>query len=144
MEENKELERQNVFKEEKEKQANGGGQVVATTQSTSETKTAIGLEENIAGLLCYLFTFVSGIIFLLIEKENKFVRFHAMQSLIFFGGYFIISFIIGLIPIIGLIIGLLAFPIGLVIAIFLMYKAYKGEQYKLPIIGNMAEQLLNK
>lgn|SRR5699024_1358722 len=96
MEENKELEKQNVFKEEKEKQANGGGQVVATTQSTSETKTAIGLEENIAGLLCYLFTFVSGIIFLLIEKENKFVRFHAMQSLIFFGGISSLVSLLGL------------------------------------------------
>ena len=48
-------------------------------------KTSTGLEDNIAGLLCYVAGWVSGLIFLLIETENKFVRFHAVQSIIVFG-----------------------------------------------------------
>jgi uncharacterized membrane protein len=41
-------------------------------------KTSTGLEENVAGLLCYLFGWVSGLVFLLLETENRFVRFHAI------------------------------------------------------------------
>jgi len=48
-------------------------------------KTSTGLQENIAGLLCYVLGWVTGIIFLFIEKENKFVRFHAVQSIVVFG-----------------------------------------------------------
>ncbi len=55
------------------------------------TKTSLGLEENIEGVLCYLLGFITGIAFYLLEKENKFVRFHAMQSIIVFGALFILQ-----------------------------------------------------
>ena len=57
-------------------------------------KTSSGMQANVAGLLCYLLGVITGIIFILIEKENKFVRFHAMQSIIVFGGLFVINMIL--------------------------------------------------
>ncbi len=95
-------------------------------------KTSTGLAENVAGLLCYVLGWVSGLVFILIEKENKFVRFHAMQSIIVFG----VITILGLIPVIGWIIRL----IGVVLWIVLMVKAYQGTMFKLPWAGDLAEK----
>jgi len=64
-------------------------------------KTSTGLTENVAGLLRYILGWVSGFVFILIEQENKFVRFHAMQSIISFGTITIIGGVLGLIPVIG-------------------------------------------
>ena len=64
-------------------------------------KTSIGLEANVAGLLCYVLGWISGLVFILIERESKFVRFHAMQSIIVFGILSVASFILGFIPLIG-------------------------------------------
>jgi len=109
-------------------------------------KTSTGLDENIAGLLCYVLGWISGVVFLLIEQENKLVRFHAIQSIATFGGITIVSIalsILGTIPYLGLffniangIIGLLA----LVLWIVLMVKAYQGTKYKLPWAGDFAEK----
>lgn len=59
-------------------------------------KSSTGLEPNIAGLLCYILGWISGIIFFLIESENKFVRFHAMQSIVTFGGLTVLQILIGI------------------------------------------------
>ena len=103
-------------------------------------KTSIGLDENIAGLLCYVLLWVSGLIIYLLETENKTVRFHAVQSIIVFGTLTIANYILGLIPVIGGfligIIGLIAF----VLWIILMVKAYQGERFKLPWSGDLAEK----
>ncbi|MDP3142898.1 MAG: hypothetical protein Q8N14_02985, partial [Candidatus Omnitrophota bacterium] len=56
-------------------------------------KTSTGIEPKVAGLLSYLLGFITGVIFLLIEKENKFVRFHALQSIIVFGFLFVLGLI---------------------------------------------------
>ncbi len=103
-------------------------------------KSSTGMQPNVAGLLCYLLGFVTGIVFLIIEKENKFVRFHAMQSIIVFGGLFVLQIILGFIPIIGWAIGFLLGIVALILWILLMVKAYNGEMYKLPVVGDMAEQ----
>ncbi len=52
------------------------------------------LEPNVAGLLCYLAAWITGLIFILIEKENKFVRFHAMQSIVTFGAIFVVCIVL--------------------------------------------------
>jgi len=104
-------------------------------------KTSTGLEPNVAGLLCYVLGWISGLVFILIEKENKFVRFHAMQSIITFGALTVIGFVLGFIPIIGAIIGWLISVLGLVLWIVLMVKAYQGKQYKIPWAGNLAEKM---
>lgn len=103
-------------------------------------KTSTGLDANVAGLLCYVLGWVSGIVFILIEQKNKFVRFHAMQSIIVFGALSIASGVLGWIPFIGTffawIIGVLSFILWIV----LMIKAYQGTKYKLPWSGNLAEK----
>nr|WP_237417146.1 DUF4870 domain-containing protein [Halobacillus litoralis] len=88
--------------------------------------------------------FISGIVFLLIEKENEFIRFHAMQSVILFGFFFVFGFVVNLIPIFGLFVSLLMAPVTLVLWIVLMVKAYQGEKYHLPVTGKMAEEQLQK
>ncbi len=102
-------------------------------------KTSMGLEENIAGLLCYVLGWLTGIVFLVLEKENKFVRFHAMQSIATFLPLMIIAWIIGWIPFIGIVISSLIGILSLILWLILMFKAYQGEMYKLPIVGDFAE-----
>ncbi len=107
-------------------------------------KTTTGIEAKVAGLLCYLVGFISGIVFLLIEKENKFVRFHAMQSTITFGGLFVLSIVMSVIPVMGAVIGSLLAVAEIILWIVLMIKAYQGEYFKLPIVGDIAEKQLQK
>jgi len=95
-------------------------------------KSSTGLEENIAGLLSYVVGWVTGLIFFLIEKDSRFVKFHAMQSIITFMTVFILSWI----PFLNIVVGILA----LVLWILLMIKAYQGEKFKLPVIGDLAER----
>ena len=113
-------------------------------KNNKTTKSALGLDENIEGLLCFALGFITGIVFLVLEKENKFVRFHAMQSLATFLPLFVISMVIGIVPIIGPIISILITPLGLILWILLMYKAFRGERFKLPVVGDFAEKQINK
>ena len=110
----------------------------------AKNKTALGIDENIEGLLCYVLGWITGIVFLVLEKENKFVRFHAMQSLATFLVLFIILVIIRMIPFIGWVISILISIFMLILWLFLMYKAFKGELYKLPIVGEFAEKQIGK
>lgn len=115
-------------------------------------KTSSGIQANLAALLCYLAGWVTGLIFFLVEKENKFVRFHAMQSIVVFGAFsavwivisVLVSFAIGihayfLLPLFGLASTLLSL-FALVLWIVLMIKAYQGEKFKLPFAGDIAEK----
>jgi uncharacterized membrane protein len=107
-------------------------------------KTSTGLTPNVAGLLCYLFGWVSGLIFLLIEKESKFVRFHAIQSIAVYVVFFVLVLIFLFIPFIGWVIDILLYIAMLILWILLMYKAYQGEKFKLPIVGDFAEKQANQ
>lgn len=125
-----------------------------TAEPSMEKKTSTGLEPNLAALLSYIMGIVTGLVFYLIEKENKYVRFHAMQSILFcvflIAAYIvltILSQVLGLIPVLGIVFIILigiAFTVlglgSLVVWIILMIKAYSGERYKLPIIGDIAER----
>ncbi len=121
-------------------------------------KTSTGLEPNIAGLLCYVLGWLTGIIFLVIEKDNKFVKFHAMQSIVVFGALTVISILVsiiqgivfsaairggafGLLSVFGF-ISTIIWILWLVLAIILIIKAYQGETYKLPFAGDIAEKQL--
>ena len=109
-------------------------------------KTSVGLEENVAGLLCYVLGWISGLVFILIEKENKFVRYHAMQSIIVFGSITVIQIILSIfsvIPFLGFIFSVLSWIVSIITIILwivLMVKAFQGQMYKLPWAGNMAEK----
>ena len=104
--------------------------------SNAKGKTSMGIEPNIAGLLCYLGWWITAIIFLILEKDNEFVRFHAMQSLITFGILFVISLAFSWVFFVGFIL----WGLSVILWVVLMYKAYQGEQYKLPVIGDIAEK----
>ncbi len=106
------------------------------------TKTSLGLEENIEGVLCYVLGFVTGIIFFLLEKESEFVRFHAMQSIIVFLSIVVLQRIFVFIPFLGWIISSLLGLVGFVLWILLMIKAYQGEKFKVPIAGDLAERYM--
>ncbi len=103
-------------------------------------KTSLGIDENIESLLCYVLGWVTGLVFFLLEKENKTVRFHAVQSMVVFGALSVLQIVLAalrlpgtlLLPVIGL--------IGLVLWVLLMVKAYQGERFKLPIAGDIAEK----
>lgn len=103
-------------------------------------KTETGLEEKVAGLLSYVLGWVSGIVFVILEPKNKFVRFHAIQSIIVFGAASIAGFILRWIPFIGFALGWIISVIALILWIVLMLKAYQGKKYKLPVSGDMAEK----
>ena len=106
--------------------------------------TVLGVTENLEGLFCYVFGWVTGLIFLLLEQKNAFVRFHALQSLVTFLALFIASVVFGFIPVLGMLVSLILWPLGVVLWIVLMVKAYKGARYKLPVIGDFVEQQLGK
>ena len=103
-------------------------------------KTSTGLEQNVAGLLCYVLGWITGVIFIIIERENKFVRFHAMQSIVVFGILTIARIVLGWIPFIGWILGIIISIMMFVLWIILMIKAFQGERFKLPWAGNFAER----
>lgn len=99
-------------------------------------KSSTGLDENVAGFLCYLLGFITGIVFLVVEKKSSFVKFHAKQSTITFLILFVVSLILGWIPIIGFLVLILS----LILWLLLMVKALRGERYRLPVIGSLAEE----
>jgi uncharacterized membrane protein len=98
--------------------------------STEQPKTSTGMQENVEGLLCYLGGWITGLIFFLIEKNSKFVRFHAMQSI----AVSVVIMVLSFIPLVNIVI----FILGLILWIFLMIQAYNGKLFKLPVIGAFA------
>ncbi len=132
-------------------------------------KSGLGMEPNLAAALCYIW--IVGLIFFFIEKENKFVRFHAMQSILCGITMSVLMIVLAIINVIlaivigvaagaagstagslaGMVITLVSALIWLVLPllylgglIFAAVKAYQGQIFKLPIVGNMAEKIVNK
>lgn len=103
-------------------------------------KSSTGLEANVAGLLCYVGWWVSGLVFILIEKESKFVRFHALQSIYVFGVLNVAIIVFGWIPFLNLVLPPIIGLFGFVLWIILMVKAYQGTMFKLPWAGDLAEK----
>ncbi len=107
-------------------------------------RTSMGMRARTAGLLCYLFAWIGGVVFLFLEPNNRFVRFHAMQSILFFGTLSILEWICDFFPVVLLgvsgVLGLVSF-IGWIV---LMVAASRGKYYKLPIFGDYAEKWANQ
>jgi uncharacterized membrane protein len=89
---------------------------------------------------------ITGLVFFLIEEKDEFIRFHATQSIIFFGAITVVMIVFGflqMIPFIGILFTVLLSLVGLfavVLWIVLMVKAYQGERYKLRWVGELAER----
>jgi uncharacterized membrane protein len=122
-------------------------------------KSSTGLDENVAALLSYVFGWISGLIFFLIEKDSRLVRFHGMQAILFnvmvavvVIAVWIVSLILLLVvsqisDILGTVFGLIMTLLWLVVSVAILIgwvmclvKAYQGQFFKLPIIGNFAEK----
>ncbi len=103
-------------------------------------RSSTGLDENIAGTLAYFGAFISGVALLVLEKNSSYVRFHALQSTVTFGGLFLIELIGRFIPVIGPLLSIVVPPGALILWIVLMVKAYQGERWRLPLIGEIAEE----
>ena len=99
-----------------------------------------GLEPHVAAAVAYLFGAISGIIMLILEKDDRFVRFHAMQSVITFLGAAVLHFVLIGIPVVGWVLyG--PFIVGVIMLwAFLIYNAFRARLYKLPYIGDFAEK----
>jgi len=111
----------------------------------AEGRTQTGLQRNVAALLSYVLGWITGIVFFIIEQD-PFVRFHAMQSIVTFGGLSLLSVVVS--SLFGS-VGLWAFQsllnsaitlLSLVLWVVLMMKAYRGERYSLPVVGDLAER----
>jgi len=109
--------------------------------SENNTGNNTGLDKSLKAALCYAVGWLTGLVFLLIEKEDQEIRFHAMQSIIVFGALNLLVIILDaslvgdpLIPLISL--------ASLVLWVLLIIKAYQGEHYKLPYAGDLAEKWL--
>ena len=109
-------------------------------ENTDLGKSSTGMQPNVAALLAYLAGIITGVIFILIEKENKYVRFHAMQSIFTFGFFLVANVVLGFVPVAGWSLMPILGILQLVVWIVLMIKAYQGEKFKLPVVGDMAEK----
>jgi uncharacterized membrane protein len=134
--------------------------VQTTSQPPVQTgKSSTGLDENVAALLSYVFGWISGLVFFLIEKDSRLVRFHAMQSLLInivgavlgialwiliIFSTFVIGYASGILSfLVNLVLGLVATVVGiglLVGVIICLVKAFQGQYFKLPVVGNLAEK----
>ena len=104
------------------------------------SKTGSGLEPHLAATIAYLGGAITGIVMLVLEKQDRFVRFHAMQSTITFLSVAVLHFILLGVPLIGWAL-YLPFVVGIfALWVFLMMNAFQGKMYKLPYIGDFAEQ----
>ncbi|HMF75723.1 MAG TPA: hypothetical protein VK604_08695 [Bryobacteraceae bacterium] len=105
-----------------------------------------GLTENVAGALCYLVGFITGIIFLVLApyNQNKFVRFHAFQSIFLNIAWFVVTIAFGMLGVLTHGILALFLPLlylaGFLLWLYMMYTAFNSKKIKLPVIGDLAEK----
>ena len=106
----------------------------------SETdKTASGLDPNVAAALSYSLGWISGLLFYLIEPRNSFVRFHAMQAMLVFGAACALLIFCLAVPFLGWLLAIFVVYGSAALWLLLMFKAYQGERFKLPIAGDISE-----
>ena len=105
-------------------------------------KSATGLDKNTAGALSYVLGPITGVIFLVLEKD-PYVRFHAMQSIVVFGSLFVLQWVFGLTLILLPLVPLLSI-LGFVLWLLLIYKAWQGNEWEVPVLGRHARKLVKK
>ena len=108
------------------------------TGSPEVGKSSTGMDATLAALLSYALGVVSGLVFFLIEKESKFVKFHAMQSICFSITLSVASLILAFIPVLNVIALPLVQIAALVFWIILMVQAHQGKTFRIPVIGDFA------
>ena len=114
--------------------------------------TTMGMQPNVEAGLSYVLGWVTGLIFFLMEKQNRYVRFNAMQSILFFGGLTVIRILLsavgfidlGFLDLIVSLLGIVVGIVGFVGYIVLLINAFQGKYFKLPVIGDYAEKYANQ
>jgi uncharacterized membrane protein len=132
-------ERKRIYEEEKARIE--AEEKLKEEKQKAEAASTLDLEPNVAGLLCYVAGWISGIVFLVLEQKNRFVRFHAIQSIIVFGILNLAINILSHIPFIGWFFAGIIGVFGFILWIVLMVKAYHNQLYKVPLAGDWAEKL---
>lgn len=107
------------------------------------SETSSGLKQNVAGVICYIW-WVGAIVMLILEPKNRFVRFHAFQSIIVLGFFTVLLIIFGFISAVQPIMNILLWAFAVIIIISMMVVAAQDKIYKLPWAGNLAEKWANK
>ena len=137
-------ERRKIYEEEK-------ARIAAEQKSGADGKkddipleSSTSLAPRLAGFLCYLGVWVTGIIFFVIEQKNRWVRFHAAQSIVVFGSLFVAGSILGWVPFVGDFFSAILTIFGIVMWIVLMVKAFNGESYRVPWAADVAEMMVGK
>jgi len=133
-------ERRRIYEEEKARI--DARQKIEREKLAELGSTSTGLSPNIAGLLCYVGGWISGVVLLVLEQRNRFVRFHAIQSIIAFGTITVAGVLLGLIPVVGVAFSSIIGIAGFIVWIIMIVKASSGEWYKLPGAGDAAEKIV--
>ncbi len=118
-----------------------------------KTETSVGMTPNVAGLLCYVLTWITGIVFVILEKKSTFVKFHAWQSIMVFGVLTIAQIVVsGILTAIGVatfspglilfagVLGTIIWIVMVILWIVLIIMAGTGKMWKVPGVGNWAEK----
>jgi len=108
----------------------------------AENKTTTGLKKETSGALAYVLGPLTGIIFLIVEKDS-FVRFHAMQSIVVFAGLFVLQAMLDFTIILAILVPLVKL-VSFVLWLMCIYKAWQGEEWEVPFAGKFARQILKK
>jgi uncharacterized membrane protein len=103
-------------------------------------KSSTGLDENVAGMICYLGVFITGLVFFFMERDSRFVKFHGLQSTMLFISLSIVKSVFGWVPLLGSLVINAVNLLSFVLWIVMMVKAYNGEWFKLPVIGDIADR----
>lgn len=101
-----------------------------------------GLKKNTSAALAYVLGPITGVIFLILEKD-KFVRFHAMQSIVVSVTMFVLQWVLGLTIVLLILVPLVGI-VGFILWLMLIYKAWQGEEWEVPVLGKIARDLANK
>jgi len=107
-----------------------------------DAKSGTGLSKNTAGALSYVLGPVTGVVFLLLEKD-PFVRFHAMQSVVVFLTLFLLQWVFGLTIILLALVPLISI-LSFVLWLLLIYKAWQGDEWEVPVLGKYARKFVKK
>ncbi len=110
----------------------------------SEAESSTGLSANVAGLLCYVAGWITGIVFLVLEKRSTFVKFHAYQSIMTFGVLTVAQLVLGWIPFAGWVLNILIGILMFILWIILIIQAGSGKMWKVPWAGDWAEKQISK
>ena len=126
--------------------------MTAPNTNIAAGETSTGLAPNVAGTLAYALGPISGVAFIVLEKENRFVRFHAAQSIVVFLAAFAASIVVTMAGTVLAFIPLLGWLVAAVLSLtlsaatfgawlFLMWKAWQGESWRAPLAADVADRI---